>query len=318
MSKNSEFIKIGDRLIIKPEGADYDLIPGKVYDLSYDRYSGEDIFKENGDLNFPEKLYTSKRDDFFKKRVLTYFNNSFTNTTGVMLAGVKGTGKTVCAKILAKDSNLPIIVVDPIYPEVRLIKFFKQIKSSVCILFDEVDKSFDTNKMLDFLDGIQKTSKKLVIMTCNNLSKVSEYLQDRCSRIRYLRKYTPEDNLEFLDPIIADLGIKNAEKVSEYCRNNIKLLSMDNIVSFLNEVKMLEDEDVSLDEIISVMNIDTKQPKQITTDAIPSEEITINNNLLEQLSCNAVEVDIFNDKDDGYEDDFDFNDLDNCKDCCAA
>ncbi|MBQ7819965.1 MAG: AAA family ATPase [Bacteroidales bacterium] len=226
--------------------------------------------------------------------------------------------KTVCAKILAKDSNLPIIVVDPIYPEVRLIKFFKQIKSSVCILFDEVDKSFDTNKMLDFLDGIQKTSKKLVIMTCNNLSKVSEYLQDRCSRIRYLRKYTPEDNLEFLDPIIADLGIKNAEEVSEYCRNNIKLLSMDNIVSFLNEVKMLEDEDVSLDEIISVMNIDTKQPKQITTDAIPSEEITINNNLLEQLSCNAVEVDIFNDKDDSYEDDFDFNDLDNCKDCCAA
>lgn len=155
-------------------------------------------------------------------------------------------------------------------------------------------------------------------MTCNNLSKVSEYLQDRCSRIRYLRKYTPEDNLEFLDPIIADLGIKNAEEVSEYCRNNIKLLSMDNIVSFLNEVKMLEDEDVSLDEIISVMNIDTKQPKQITTDAIPSEEITINNNLLEQLSCNAVEVDIFNDKDDSYEDDFDFNDLDNCKDCCAA
>ena len=150
-------------------------------------------------------------------------------------------------------------------------------------------------------------------MTCNNLSKVSEYLQDRCSRIRYLRKYTPEDNLEFLDPIIADLGIKNAKEVSEYCRNNIKLLSMDNIVSFLNEVKMLEDEDVSLDEIISVMNIDTKQPKQITTDAIPSEEITINNNLLEQLSCNAVEVDIFNDKDDSYEDDFDFNEC-----CCAA
>lgn len=306
MSKNSEFIKIGDRLIIKPEGADYDLIPGKVYDLSWDRYSGEDIFKENGDLNFPGKLYTSKRDEFFKKRVLTYFNNSFTNTTGVMLAGVKGTGKTVCAKILAKDSNLPIIVVDPIYPEQRLIKFFKQIKSSVCILFDEVDKSFDTNKMLDFLDGIQKTSKKLVIMTCNNLSKVSEYLQDRCSRIRYLRKYTPEDNLEFLDPIIADLGIKNAEEVSEYCRNNIKLLSMDNIVSFLNEVKMLEDEDVSLDEIISVMNIDTNQPKQITTDATPSE-VPINlDNLKSDLIPEIDDLD-FVDYDDDY-----------CEDCCAA
>ena len=48
MSKTTEFIKIGDRLVIKPNGADYDLIPGKVYDLSYDRYSGDDVFKENG------------------------------------------------------------------------------------------------------------------------------------------------------------------------------------------------------------------------------------------------------------------------------
>ena len=320
MSKTTEFIKIGDRLVIKPDGADYDLIPGKVYDLSYDRFAGEDIFKENGDLNFPGKLYTSKKDDLFKKRVLTYFNNSFTNTTGVMLAGVKGTGKTVCAKVLAQASNLPIIVVDPVYPEQRLIKFFKQIKSSVCILFDEVDKSFDTNKMLDFLDGIQKTSKKLVIMTCNNLSKVSEYLQDRCSRIRYLRKYTPEDNLEFLDPIITDLGIKNAKEVSEYCRNNIKLLSMDNIVSFLNEVKMLEDEDISLDEIISVMNIETIKPKSIATDKTTSDTI-IPDGIMEQLSQNVVAVDIS--EDDEYDENFDFNDLDDdeitiLNECCCA
>ena len=322
MSKTTEFIKIGDRLVIKPDGADYDLIPGKVYDLSYDRFVGEDIFKENGDLNFPGKLYTSKKDDLFKKRVLTYFNNSFTNTTGVMLAGVKGTGKTVCAKVLAQASNLPIIVVDPVYPEQRLIKFFKQIKSSVCILFDEVDKSFDTDKMLDFLDGIQKTSKKLVIMTCNNLSKVSEYLQDRCSRIRYLRKYTPEDNLEFLDPIITDLGIKNTKEVSEYCRNNIKLLSMDNIVSFLNEVKMLEDEDISLDEIISVMNIETIKPKSIATDKTTSDIIIPDDGIMEQLSQNVVAVDIS--EDDEYDGNFDFNDLDDdemailngC--CCAA
>lgn len=261
MSKTTEFIKIGDRLVIKPQGADYDLIPGKVYDLSYDRYMGEDVFKENGELSLPTKVYSSKKDEFFKKRVLTYFNNAFTDTTGVMLAGTKGTGKTIMAKVLAKESNLPIIIVDPQYPESRLIKYFKQISTPVCILFDEVDKSFNTEKMLDFLDGLQKTSKKLVIMTCNNLSKVSEYLQDRCSRIRYLRKYTTDDNLEFLDVLIKDMGIKNIEEVSKYCRENIRLLSMDNIVAFLNEIKLLEDEDCTLDEIISVMNIDHALPK---------------------------------------------------------
>ena len=272
MSKTTEFIKIGDRLVIKPAGADYDLIPGKVYDLSYDRYMSEDIFKENGDLSLPAKVYTSKKDTFFKKRVLNYFNNSFTDTTGVMLAGTKGTGKSLMAKVLAKESNLPIIIVDPQYPEHRLIKYFKQIHTPVCILFDEVDKSFDTEKMLDFLDGLQKTSKKLVIMTCNNLGRVSEYLQDRCSRIRYLRKYTTDDNLEFLDLLIEDMGIKNVEEVSSYCRENISLLSMDNIVAFLNEVKLLEDEDCTLDEIISVMNIATKNAPKTSTETSETDD----------------------------------------------
>ena len=297
MSKTTEFIKIGDRLVIKPNGADYDLIPGKVYDLSYDRYSGDDVFKENGELSLPSKVYTSKKDEFFKKRVLTYFNNAFTDTTGVMLAGTKGTGKTIMAKVLAKESNLPIIIVDPQYPEHRLIKYFKQINTPVCILFDEVDKSFDTEKMLDFLDGLQKTSKKLVIMTCNNLGRVSEYLQDRCSRIRYLRKYTTEDNLEFLDVLIEDMGIKNVEEVSKFCRENIKLLSMDNIVAFLNEVKMLEDENITLEEIISVMNIDHVQSKGETSKEEPIDK-----------------------DDEDNEDDFDIEpiDYDDYEECCCA
>ena len=300
MSKTTEFIKIGDRLVIKPNGVDYDLIPGKVYDLSYDRYMGEDIFKENGELSLPTKVYTSKKDEFFKRRVLTYFSNSFTDTTGVMLAGTKGTGKSLMAKVLAKESNLPIIIVDPEYPEHRLIKYFKQIVTPVCILFDEVDKSFNTEKMLDFLDGLQKTSKKLVIMTCNNLSKVSEYLQDRCSRIRYLRKYTTDDNLEFLNILIEDMGIKNVEEVSKYCRENIKLLSMDNIVAFLNEIKLLEDEDCTLDEIISVMNIDHVLPKEKSepTTEEPKKEshpISSDNGYDD---CNEIDYDDYDDYDD--------------------
>lgn len=122
MTKN-EFIKIGEQIIAKPKGADYDLIPGKVYDLSWNRWEDSPIFKENGELNLPKKVYSTKTDDIFKKRIITYFNKANTNTTGVMLAGTKGTGKTVMAKILAKESGLPIIVVNPDYPEGKLIKF---------------------------------------------------------------------------------------------------------------------------------------------------------------------------------------------------
>lgn len=94
MIKN-EFIKIGEQIIAKPKGADYDLIPGKVYDLNWNRWEDSPIFKENGELNLPKKIYSTKTDDIFKKRIITYFNKANTNTTGVMLAGTKGTGNSV-------------------------------------------------------------------------------------------------------------------------------------------------------------------------------------------------------------------------------
>lgn len=271
MAKN-EFIKIGEQIIAKPKGADYDLIPGKVYDLSWNRWEDSPIFKENGELNLPKKIYSTKTDDVFKKRIITYFNKANTNTTGVMLAGTKGTGKTVMAKILAKESGLPIIVVNPDYPEGKLIKFFKSFTTPVCVLFDEVEKNFKTEYMLDFLDGVEKTTQKLVIMTCNDLSQVSQYMQDRCSRVRYLRRYSPDENAAFLPMLADDFGIKNKEEVVKFCKENIKLLSMDNIVSFMSEVKMLEDEDISLQEIINIMNISTKNIPTKVSDTVEYDD----------------------------------------------
>lgn len=277
MTKN-EFIKIGEQIIAKPKGADYDLIPGKVYELSWNRWEDSPIFKENGELNLPKKVYSTKTDDIFKKRIITYFNKANANTTGVMLAGTKGTGKTVMAKILAKESGLPIIVVNPDYPEGKLIKFFKSFTTPVCVLFDEVEKNFKTEYMLDFLDGVEKTVQKLVIMTCNDLSQVSQYMQDRCSRIRYLRRYSPNENAAFLPMLADDFGIKNKEEVVKFCKENIKLLSMDNIVSFMSEVKMLEDEDISLQEIINIMNISTKNIPTKVSDTVEYDDEYDNEN----------------------------------------
>lgn len=269
----SEFIKIGNKLVAKPKGADYDLINGKVYDLKWDDWNGAPVFTENGELNLPKKVYKSKEDIIFNKRVLNYFNVTSANTTGVLLAGTKGTGKSVEAKVLAKESGLPIIIVDNDYPSQKLIQFFKSFNTPVCIIFDEIEKNRDTEKMLDFLDGIEKTTKKLVLMTCNDLQRVSIYMQDRCSRVRYLRKYTPDCNFEFLPELVKDMEIKSQEDVVKYITNNVVLPSMDNLYSLLTEIKLLEDTDMSLDEIVRVMNINIKENKEgILTQAIPDKE----------------------------------------------
>ena len=286
----SEFLKLGDNIVVKPKGTDYSLEAGKVYDLFFERFEGPRL-KENGELNLPAKVYKSKKDEIFIKRILEYHHNSNANTTGVMMAGTKGTGKSIMAKVIAKESNLPIIIVSPNFPEGQLTNYFKQFTQEVCIIFDEVEKNYNTEMMLGFLDGIEKTCRKLVLMTCNKLSCVSEYMSDRCSRIRYLRKYTENSNMEFLPMIAEDLKIKNPEKVIEFCKKEIKLLSMDNIFAFLQEVKAFEEITDDYGEIISVMNISTKSNFDINTDRNNNEthEETKETIIKDCLECSDLE-----------------------------
>ena len=254
----SEFIKVGDKIVNKPNGFDYDLINGKVYNLKFDRFSVGAFFEEDGALNLPKKVYTTKDDDLFIKRVNTYFEKTNKLSTGVMLSGVKGTGKTVMAKVIAKNSGLPIIVVDEDFPTSRINDFFRKFSTPVVVIFDEVDKHWDTEDLLGWLDGVQTNAKKLVLFTCNNEDRVNEYLQDRCSRVRYKRHFEPNDNARFLKEILKDKGVAKDEIEATYkfIIDNFKLLSIDNILSFIDEKMSFPG--LSNETILKDMNITSK------------------------------------------------------------
>ena len=268
----SEFIKVGEKIVNKPTGLDYDLINGKVYNLKWDRYNGMSYFEEDGLLSLPTKVYTTKSDDIFIKRVNTYFQKTSKLSTGVMLSGIKGTGKTVMAKVIAKNSNLPIIVVDEDYPTGRINDFFRKFETPVTIIFDEVDKHWDTEDLLGWLDGVQTNAKKLVLFTCNNEDRVNDYLKDRCSRVRYIRHFEANDNARFLREILRDKGIAEdkIEDTYTFIVNNFGLLSIDNILSFIDE-KLLFPE-LSNEEIFNDMNISSKKGKKNIIGETPDEE----------------------------------------------
>ncbi len=253
----SEFIKEGNCIVPKPNGLDYDLVPKKVYNLMYNEYTGVSYFEEDGSLNLPSKVYSTEDDDRFVKRVITYYNNTDKLSTGVMLSGIKGTGKTVLAKVIARDSGLPVIVVNENYPTRRINDFFKKFSTPVCVIFDEVDKNWNTEFLLGWLDGVQTNAKKLVLFTCNDDNIVSTYLKDRCSRVRYLRKFAADENTKFLKSIIADKGIDDKnDEIYKFITSSFNLLSMDNILSFLDEKMLFPEYDNFT--IVKDMNIKLK------------------------------------------------------------
>ena len=256
MEKNSSsFIKYNEQIIPKPLGTDYDLITGKIYALKEDKYSDDLYLEEDKEFEFPEKYYLGDNDKHFINKVLNTFKNTTKLTTGTLLSGMKGSGKTLMAKYIAKESGLPIIVVDQKVNASNIEGFFAKVNDDVCVILDEIDKYWNTRYLLGFLDGVKPSCKKLVLCTCNDEKEINEYLNDRCSRIRYKKKFkclTKDAVLGVLTDMISNK--EKAKSATEFICSAISVISYDNVVIFGEEVKNNPDE--SYESIITDLNIE--------------------------------------------------------------
>lgn len=138
----------------------------------------------------------------------TYADRS--GTTGVMLSGEKGSGKTQLAKLLSIEGyklGYPTIIINTDFVGDTFNKFIQDIDQNAIILFDEFEKVFDSKKqeqILTLLDGTYP-SKKLFVLTCNDKYRVDNHMRNRPGRIYYM--------LDFV-------GL-SAEFIIEYCEENL-------------------------------------------------------------------------------------------------
>lgn len=258
-----KFLKVGKSVNFKfnTEGLECDLTPGMVYHISVDRYTDAISLEESGSLSLPSKVYCTQRDERFINKVINSYNLSESGFTGVMLSGLKGSGKTVMAKVIANNSSLPIINIDKnIRPYILRNLVEKLGDTSVCFLFDELDKvleDYDDSVLLQVLDGSDTKGKHMILFTCNDEREISEYLIDRCSRIRYWREFdemSPSLIMEVLNDKLNDK--KEVKSLTDFIKDNFKVCSFDNIASFVKEVN--DYPTTTFEELFEDMNLSSK------------------------------------------------------------
>jgi len=109
-----------------------------------------------------------------------------------------GTGKTSMAYAIAKELDWPIHIFNASSKATRGIDFIQNElipltsigTTKQIILLDEADQL--TPDAQGALKGVIENSQGYFILTCNDLSKVSDYLQSRCST-RFFRPVDAED-----------------------------------------------------------------------------------------------------------------------------
>lgn len=215
----SYFIKSGNtyRVADKDNLNIQDTLPVGNYIVKQDQFGN--FFLETVD-SFELKGKRYGENDRNRNRIFSTFMDRVAST-GVMLTGEKGSGKTMLAKSLAiqcAEAGIPCILINHAWRGEAFNSLLQDISQPCMILFDEFEKVYDSDQqeeMLTLLDGVFP-SKKLFVLTCNDKWRVNQHMRNRPGRIFYMLDFRGLDD----------------DFVIEYCHDNLKnLANIDGVVT---------------------------------------------------------------------------------------
>ena len=269
----------GNNYFPDEKSSQMDLLPPGVYNIKHHPIKGLFLAQTDDCFEFNHKIYGV--EEKFVNRVITSYN-SVTDNLGVLLNGIKGSGKSVTSKLICnrlKDS-LPIIIVDAQYD--GLPQFIAEIQQEIIVFIDEYEKIYEnySSDVLTIMDGVFKTAhKRLFLLTTNNLY-INQNMLQRPGRIRYLKTFGDLE-LSVVNEIIDDMLIYPVFK--DDCIeaiSTLEIITIDLVKAIINEVNIHNE---SPKEFMDVFNVKNKSGDDDKTEIVitnlenPDEPIKITN-----------------------------------------
>lgn len=231
-------------------------LPGKNFSLKFDDHRGIFFLSPVAPFTLPPKIY-GKVNDYSDRILNTYKSREI--STGTLLFGEKGSGKSLLAKnisIKAAKEGIPTIIVSEPFSGTLFSEFIANVTQEAIILLDEFEKVYKEDKgaqqpLLSLLDGLF-SSKKLFILTANDKWKIDPNLKNRPGRLFYSIEFNGVD-VSFIDEYCKD-NLKNMTKLKDVklVKNLVRDFNFDQLQALVEELNRYS---CSVQECLELLNI---------------------------------------------------------------
>ena len=264
----TKFMNHGNTMVIirLDEDALTDSLRPAIYSIAHNQANGFYLNILKDQLEVPSKIY-GNTEDRVDKCLKTYQER--TASTGILLTGHKGTGKTLLMSMLANKAitklKLPVILIQDPFSGSEFSDFVKDIGECV-LVFDEFGKMYASDSrhigenevpqksLSSLMDGVDKT-KRMFILSENNEIDISEFMLNRPSRIYYHFRYNKLDEASVLG-YCKDFGVKKpiVQDIIDLSRRS-RFFSFDMLQSLVEEHLRF---DCTIEVATADLNIDTR------------------------------------------------------------
>lgn len=162
-------------------------LPYGVYGVNMQAMSGElYLTKQKPEFLMPKDFYDVKGKEFqYVKDVA----KASSGNLGIILNGVKGTGKTIFAEKLCNELQIPVLIMES-WGEKNLsvLKQISDIPYDLVLFFDEFEKKFsedDQQMLLSVIDGVYNTNYRRIFILTTNEASIDPNMLGRLHRFAY-------------------------------------------------------------------------------------------------------------------------------------
>ncbi|MFD9867512.1 AAA family ATPase [Streptomyces niveus] len=230
-------------------------LPVATYAIAFSRMNGYSLRQTEPLAPAEETVYGSHSSRV--QRIVTGYS-AMDRSLGVILSGDKGMGKSLMLRLLAErmreEHSLPTVLVQHDTP--GLAAFLDDL-GEVVVVFDEFEKIFSNedddsqNQFLSLFDGLS-TTKRLYVLSVNELQRVNDYMLNRPGRFHYHMRFAypePETVATYLRDQVSGVTEKQIDEIVDFSRKCD--INFDHLRAIAFELRLGE----SFAEVIGDLNI---------------------------------------------------------------